>query len=71
MSGRLNEAIDQYEQALRLNPDYAAIHLNLALALIRLTGHNQEARANLEAVLRLQPDNDRARQILATIPATQ
>jgi cytochrome c-type biogenesis protein CcmH/NrfG len=63
----MNDAIAQYEEALRLKPDFAAIHLRLAMALLKTTGRNNEARAHLETVLRLQPGNQAARQILAGI----
>ena len=62
--GRMPEAIAQYEEALRLKPDYVAVHLNLAIALLKIPGRTNDAVAHLEAVLRLQPGNDAARQIL-------
>jgi tetratricopeptide (TPR) repeat protein len=68
--GRTAEAIAQYEEAVRLQPDMASIHFNLALALLKVPGQANEAATHLEAVLRLQPDNDRARKILANIAAS-
>jgi tetratricopeptide (TPR) repeat protein len=63
--GRFSEAITAFEAAARLKPDEAAIHFNLALALLRTPGRGGEAAAHLREVVRLQPDNDQARQILA------
>ena len=62
--GRTLEAVGHYAEALRLDPDDAAAHFNLAIALLRVPGRGDEARAHLEAVLRLEPGNDRARLIL-------
>jgi len=54
-AGRVPEAIGHYEQALRLNPDYAEAHYNLGLALER-AGRRQEAISHWEQALRLKPD---------------
>jgi tetratricopeptide (TPR) repeat protein len=61
------EAVAQFKEALRLNPDVPAIHLNLALALLKMPGRADEAVEHLNAVLRFQPENATARQILANI----
>ena len=71
MPGRLNDAIAQYEEALRLKPDDATIQLNFAVALLKLPGRGDEAKAHLQTVLRLQPGNEAARQLLAGIQASQ
>ena len=65
--GRIAEAIAQYREALRLKPDYAAIHMNLAGEFLKKPGGNAEAAAELETVLRLQPANELARQILGKL----
>jgi tetratricopeptide (TPR) repeat protein len=33
--GRAQDATEQYEQALRLNPDYAKAHFNIAIARLQ------------------------------------
>ena len=67
-AGRTPEAIAAYAAALRLQPDYWEARFNLALALLRTPGREDEARAQLEAVLRVQPGNDAARRLLAGLP---
>jgi len=57
MPGRLNDAITEYETALRLKPDYAGAHDNLGVAWSKLPGRLPDAIAQLEAALRLQPDD--------------
>ena len=53
--GRLPEAIDQYEQALRLKPDYAPTRYNLGIALLQL-GRTQEAIQLWQQALQIKPD---------------
>lgn len=52
--GRLNEAIAQYQEALRLNPNYVEAHYNLGRALAMLD-RTPEAIAQYEEALRLNP----------------
>ena len=66
--GRTAEAIAQYQAALRLAPDFTAAHFNLALVLLRATNSYDYARRELEAVVRLQPANARARRMLSALP---
>ena len=68
--GRTDEAIEQYMETLRLNPNFAPAHLNLAVALLKSADRTPEAAAQLEAVLRLQPENEAARQLLDRIKAS-
>jgi len=51
--GRVPEAVAHFEQALRLRPDYAPAHLNLARALASL-GRYPEAIPQFEEALRLK-----------------
>ncbi|HUI05468.1 MAG TPA: tetratricopeptide repeat protein [Verrucomicrobiae bacterium] len=55
-TGRTQEAIAQYEQALRINPNIAEVHNNLGLALAE-TGRTQEAVGHYEQALRINPDS--------------
>jgi protein O-mannosyl-transferase len=54
--GRTNEAIGQYREALRLNPEDADTHYNLANALYR-QGSVAEAIGEYQENLRLKPDD--------------
>ncbi|MGO9528886.1 MAG: tetratricopeptide repeat protein, partial [Verrucomicrobiia bacterium] len=54
-AGRVAEEIGYYEQALRIEPDYADAHNNLGAALAQ-TGRMREAIEHLEHALRLQPE---------------
>ena len=61
MVGRRQDAIAQFERALRLNPNMAQVHVNLAIALAG-AGRAGEAEAQLEAAKRLGavvPEPDR------------
>jgi tetratricopeptide (TPR) repeat protein len=58
-SGRLQEAIIQLEQALRIQPDYADAHNDLGMALAQ-TGKIEEAIGHYEQALRIEPDNAKA-----------
>jgi tetratricopeptide (TPR) repeat protein len=53
--GRVQEAIDQYEQALRIMPDYGEPHNNLGIALLRL-GRIDEGIEHFEQALQINPD---------------
>jgi tetratricopeptide (TPR) repeat protein len=54
-AGRGPEAIAQYEQALRIRPEYTEAHVNLGTAL-QQAGRIKEAIAQYEQALALQPD---------------
>lgn len=51
----LPAAIDQFEAALRIRPDFAEAHANLGIALAQ-TGRTPEAIVEYQAALRDQPD---------------
>ena len=55
-TGRIQEAIEHYEQALRIKPDYPEAHNNLAFALEK-EGRTQEAIEHYEQALRIGTDN--------------
>ena len=61
--GRLPEAIDQFEQAVRLKPDFADAHCNLGLALDQ-SNRSAEAVAHCQEALRLKPFYPEAHQNL-------
>jgi tetratricopeptide (TPR) repeat protein len=65
-SGKLDEAIHHYEQALRLKPDYAEAHYALGIALM-LAGRVPEAIAYYEQALRLDPDYAEAHNNLGVV----
>jgi Flp pilus assembly protein TadD len=65
--GRLAEAIAQLEESLRLEPDSAQTHFNLAVALLRSGERTDEAVTHLRASLRLQPANEQARALLGKL----
>ena len=58
--GQIDEAIRQYQEAIRLQPGYAEYHYNLGSVLAR-SGQTGEAIRQLQEALRLQPDNVMAR----------
>jgi protein O-mannosyl-transferase len=55
MPGRLNDAIAQFEEALRLRPDDAYAHYNLGTAWLKAPGRLNDAIAQFEEALRLEP----------------
>ena len=52
--GRTSEAIDQFTEALRINPDYAEAHNNLGYALL-VTGRTSAAIEQCREALRIDP----------------
>ncbi|HUJ11318.1 MAG TPA: tetratricopeptide repeat protein [Verrucomicrobiae bacterium] len=53
--GRTQEAIEHYEQALRIGPNFAETHCDLGSALAQL-GREQEAIGQYEQAVRIKPD---------------
>ena len=68
--GQDTEAIGQYEQALRIKPDYVEAHYNLALALEKM-GRTPEAIEHYQQALKLRPDDIPARNALTRLGAGQ
>jgi len=54
-TGQVPEAIEQFEQALKIKPDYAEAHNNLGDALLQ-TGRVSEAMEQFEESLKINPD---------------
>jgi tetratricopeptide (TPR) repeat protein len=67
--GRLQEAVGQYERALRIEPHNAEAHHNLGLALKQM-GKDPEAAEQYEEALRIKPDYPQALNNLAWLLAT-
>jgi tetratricopeptide (TPR) repeat protein len=63
--GRTDDAIARYAEAVRLRPDDATLQLNFAVILLKVPGRSGEASAHLKEVLRLQPGNQAAMDLLA------
>jgi tetratricopeptide (TPR) repeat protein len=68
-AGHTPEAIAQYEEALRLKPDYVEAHINMGEILGR-AGRIPEAIAQYEAALRLKPDFAMAHNNLGSVLAS-
>jgi predicted Zn-dependent protease len=64
LSGKDQEAIPQFEAALRIQPESMPATLFLGAAQLGL-GHPERAVAPLQKAVRLQPDNVEARSMLA------
>ncbi len=68
--GRYDEAIEELQCALKLNPGYIEAHNNLAIAYEH-TGRTEEAIAELEHALRLNPQYVEAHNNLGNVYAGQ
>ncbi|MGB7769690.1 MAG: fused MFS/spermidine synthase [Verrucomicrobiia bacterium] len=64
--GRMDEAARWMERAISLQPAYIPAQLHLALLLI-VTGQGAEAIPHLRYVLKMDPENQDARQMLAKV----
>jgi tetratricopeptide (TPR) repeat protein len=62
---RIDEAIQEFEEAVRLRPGYARAHSNLGSAYLK-KGRLDEAIAELRAAVRLNPDSAQAHKTLGT-----
>jgi Flp pilus assembly protein TadD len=54
-SGKLPEAVSEFQTALRINPGDAEAHNNLGAVLLQMR-RTQEAIAEFQAALRIRPD---------------
>jgi tetratricopeptide (TPR) repeat protein len=64
--GLLDMAIEQYQTALRLKPDYVEAHNNLGVIYTR-KGLKREAIREFEEALEIRPNFIEARQILESL----
>jgi hypothetical protein len=64
--GQMDEAIEDFEEAIRICPDYANAHKNLGVVLAR-KGRLDEAIAHFTEVLRLSPGDPDAREGLKKV----
>ena len=60
-TGRLPEAIAEYETALKIEPEHAEAHNNLGTVLIQTPGRLDDGIRHLVAALRIRPDYPEAR----------
>jgi tetratricopeptide (TPR) repeat protein len=66
LPGRLPDSIAHYEVALRLRPDVARVHYNLAGAYYR-AGRLAEAVRELETAIQIEPGYEEARRNLMAL----
>jgi protein O-mannosyl-transferase len=71
MPGGLPDAISEYRAAVRIEPNYGKAHFNLGLALSRAGGPVSEAIAECRETLRISPFDGPARQLLASLLASE
>jgi tetratricopeptide (TPR) repeat protein len=69
-SGKIPEAIEEYERALAINPRDAMAHNNLGIALAQ-TGELAQAREQFEAALRIVPALSSSQNNLAKVRTLQ
>lgn len=65
--GRMDDAIAQYQEALRLKPDIAETHTNLGKAWTAVAGRQADAAAEFETALRYDPKYADAHFYLANL----
>jgi tetratricopeptide (TPR) repeat protein len=70
LEGNTRDAIGEYQEALRLKPDYADAHNNFGFALAQ-AGDIPEAVAHYQQALRIMPHHPEAHNNLATVLVQQ
>lgn len=65
-NGMVDDSIEEFEIALKINPFYMKARLNLALALYE-KGHFSEVHTHLAKVLEVQPHNQLANNLLSEL----
>jgi tetratricopeptide (TPR) repeat protein len=69
VAGRTEEAIVHYQAALSSKPGDIGARYNLAIALLKTPGRTADAEAQLREILRIDPGNGPAGELLARIQA--
>jgi tetratricopeptide (TPR) repeat protein len=71
-SGHGSEAMGEFEETLRLKPNYAEAHNDLGILLAKIPGRSADAAAHFEAALRIDPRLLQAHRnlgmLLASVP---
>jgi tetratricopeptide (TPR) repeat protein len=67
--GKVDEAIAQYQMALKIRPDYESAHFNFAKDLAQ-KGRLQESITHFQAALQIDPADTEAMYLLAWLLAT-
>jgi Tfp pilus assembly protein PilF len=69
--GLIDDALLEFETAIKIHPDYLKARLNVALTLYE-KGSRDEAMIHLEKVLQLDPENELAQNLLKELqPVTK
>jgi tetratricopeptide (TPR) repeat protein len=63
--------VAHFEIALRIRPDFAALHFNLGNALLGFPERRPEAIEHFQTALRLEPGLQPARQMLEKLATAQ
>jgi Flp pilus assembly protein TadD len=66
--GQTDDAIREFREALRIQPDYADVYLNLGNALMTV-GRTDEALTHFQRALMLQPNHAEAHNALGVVLA--